>query len=1028
MLRFLMIAFLCLSLGVSSAMAQSKTISGTVRDTEGVPLPGVTVVIKGTTTGTITDIDGNYSLTNIPVGSTLVVSFVGMTTKEIVITDQSMVNVVLESSYIGLEEVVAIGYTTRKKGEVTGSISSVNSETLERTSSKDLEKSLAGKIPGLIVSDKGGYPGSSDVTLLIRGKSTLNNNEPLILIDGITAGSFSHLSAQDIESLTVLKDGAAAIYGARAANGVILITTKRGKSGKPSINLSTSYNVSSFSAKPNLLNSAQFATWQNEAAERKGEALPFTQEDIDKYAAGNDPNYPSTNWSDVTFADYSPESRTSLSISGGNENVKYFVSGDYLDQVGMYKSGDLNFKQYQVRSNLDINICKNLKLGIDLSGRFGDANEPGVEESYIYKHIYVNEPTEVAIYPNGLAAWGGENGSNPYVMSSNESGFVNKVDNDIRAKFSFDWDLSEFVSGLRAKGFAGIRKMSYDKKSWYTPWTVYQFQEGSNDYVPSTGYSQSGNKRILRESFWKFNELMLNATVHYSKVFNEKHTLGAFAGIEQMSSDQREFWAEKKDFPTKDHSELFAGSDDAQQSNGISAEWGRLNYFGSISYDYRKKYFIDLTLRHDGSSNFGPGNRFGTFPGAAVSWSLGNESFMDWSDAWLDVLKIRSSWAIMGNDRIGAFQYLTRYNYSGNTNVAQPNYYLFGVPATRYNGYSSDNVPNPDITWETADMKNLGLNFVMLNNRLSGDINYFYQKREDILITRNASIPDVAGLTLPQENLGKVDNFGWEFELAWNDKMDDFNYNLGANLTQAKNEVVYLDEPADVPEWRKREGHPMDSYIIYPTAGIFYDQEQVDATEVKLPGTVAGEPIYLDTDGNKKIDSNDRIRSYASDVPEIQFGIYGGAAYKGFNLNFLFQGQAKAKMIVYFEEKGALPDFIYKNRWTPENRNSRYPRAFLKGDAYSGNLNTADNFQGADLWLRDASFLRLKELELGYTFAQDKIKIGTLKVYVRGNNLLTMFSDIYDLGLDPEATGYVDFRKSKYPSLKTYTVGLNFNF
>jgi len=1015
--------------GDLESVSQQKKLTGTVKDSQGQPMPGVTVIVKGTTNGTITDFDGNYSIGNVAEDGVLVFSFVGMKAQEIAVAGKAVINVKLEEEAIGLDEVVAIGYTVRKKGEVTGSISTVSSESLERSGNKDIAKSLSGKVPGLIVSDRGGYPGDGDMTLLIRGKSTLGNNTPLILIDGIVAGDFSYLSPQDIESLTVLKDGAAAIYGARAANGVILITTKRGKTGKPKINLSSSYSMSSFSVKPKLMNSAQYAVYRNEAAARNNLALPFTQDAIDKYAAGDDPlNYPSTNWLDLTFADYSPESRTSLSVSGGTEDVSYFVSGDYMDQVGMFESGDLNFKQYQIRSNLDIKIYEDLKLGVDLSGRFGVRNEPGVPESYIYKHIYANSPTQVGVYPDGKVAWGGENGSNPYIMSSKDAGFINHHDNDLRAKFSLDWGLGKITEGLRVKAFAGIRKMSNDVKNWYTPWTVYQLQTDGT-YLASQGKSQQGDKSILRESFWKYDELMLNAVLHYDRTFGD-HTVRGFAGIEQTTSDERSFWAEKKDFPTKQHYELFAGSDEGQQSYGGSSEWGRLNYFGSLSYDFKKKYFVDLTLRRDGSSNFAKGKQFGVFPGAAVSWSLGDEKFMDFTNSWLNALKIRTSWAIMGNDRIGGFQFLTRYNYSGNTDVAQPNYYIFGAPGVRYNGYDPANVPNPDVTWESADMKNIGVNFLMLNNRLSADVNYFYQKREDILIQRNASIPDFTGLTLPAENLGKVDNYGLELELAWSDKIGELSYNIGANFTQAKNEVVYMDEAADVPEWRKREGHPMDSYLVYPTFGLFKDQEMVDNMTAKKANTVEGEPAYVDVDGNGKIDANDRVRSYSSNVPEIQYGIFGGVSYKGFDLNFLFQGQAQAKMWVFFDmQEGAKPDYLFNERWTPENRDARYPRAFVQGDAYSTNLSgDAENFQGADLWLQDASFVRLKEIELGYTFSKDLIKFGSLKVYVRGNNLLTLFSDVYDMGLDPEATGYDNFRLAKYPSLKSYSFGFNLSF
>ena len=1011
-------------------------VSGTITDAaDNSPLIGVTVLIQGSSTGAITDIDGSYSISVPDANAVLAFSYTGYENQEIVVGDQRVIDLNMSTSSTALEEVVVVGYTTRKRGELTGSVSTVSNEDLERTPNKDLAKSLSGRVPGLIVNDRGGYPGSTDdddITLLIRGKSTLGNNAPLILIDGIPAASFSHLSPADIESLSVLKDGAAAIYGARAANGVILITTKRGKSGKPEINFSSIYTQSTLSSIPKLMSSEQFAIYENESAERNNFVAPYTQEDINNYAAGTDPiRYPNTDWYDATFADYSPEWRNTISVSGGSDKVNYFVSGDHISQEGLYESGDLKFEQYQIRSNIDIWLHKTFKVGVDLSGRFGERNEPGVDDGFIYKHIYTNEPTEVVTYPNGLPGWGGENGANPFIMASNESGNVKRIDNNLRSRLSFDWKLDWLTEGLSVNGYAGIRRWNTDTKDWYTPWTVYTFQEGTNEYVPQKGFQTTGSAvRTLRETFWKFDELMLNTTIRYDRSFGE-HTVRGFVGTERFTSEQREFWAERRTFPSDDRPELFAGSDEGQVSNGGSAEWARLNYFGSLSYDFNKKYFVDLTLRHDGSSNFGPGKRFGTFPGVAVAWSIGDEAFMDATDSWLDALKLRASWAIMGNDRIDPFQFLTRYNFGSDPSVpgetTQPNYYVFGTNGTRLNGYASANVPNPDITWETADMRNIGLNFALLDYKLTGDINYFYQKREDILVARNASIPDAAGITLPQENLGKVDNFGWEFQLGWSDNIGDINYNFGANLTQAKNEIVFMDEAVDVPDALKQEGFPMDSYIVYPTAGIFRDQAQVDATAAKLDGTTEGEPIYVDTNGDGVIDAADRIRIYSSNVPEIQYGIFGGLSYKGFDFNFLLQGQAKAEMMVFFDQAGSKPEFVFTDRWTMDNRDASYPRAFVQGDPYSGLLNP-DQAQGADIYIRDASFLRLKEIELGYTLTQDQVKFGNLRVFVRGFNVLTMFSEIHDLGLDPEAARYNNFRNSTYPSLKSYSVGVNLNF
>ncbi|MEQ9287756.1 MAG: SusC/RagA family TonB-linked outer membrane protein [Cyclobacteriaceae bacterium] len=1002
-------------------------ISGKISDENGEGLPGASIVVQGTANGTTTNLDGNYKL-SVPEGSTLVVSFVGYKQQMIVVGSQSSINIQMELDAEQLDEVVVLGYTTRKRGELTGSVSTINSEELQKTPNKDLAKSLSGRVAGLIVVDRGGLPGATDgMDLLIRGKSTMGNNSPLILIDGIPAASFSFLAPSDIESISVLKDGAAAIYGARAANGVIVVTTKRGRKGAPQISLSSQYTLSGLTARANMMSSEQFAIYHNEAAQRDGTALPYSTDDIARYAAGNDPLYPSTDWYDETVNETTPEWRHTMSVSGGSDNVSYFLSGDILEQQGAFKSGDVNFNQKQLRSNIDVNLTNFLKVGIDVSGRFGERNQPGVSFGHIYKHIYTNAPTEVAQYPNGLPAWGGEDGANPIVMTSTDAGFINTSDKNLRSRLSFELDLNQWVEGLSVQGYAGIRDWSTQTKSWYTPWTYYTYDNANDEYIAQTGNSQQGTTQVLRERFWQYNELMLNSTIRYDRTFGD-HTVKGFVGIERFTSEQANVYAERRGFPSNDRPELFAGSDDGQISSGESAEWARLNYFGSLSYDYAKKYFVDLTLRHDGSSNFPAGKRFGTFPGVAVAWSIGDEEFMADAKPLFSSVKLRTSWAKMGNDRIPGFQFLTKYDYGGPENSAQPNYYFFGTDGARRLGFASAETPNPNITWETANMSNLGLNFTMFDYKLSADVNYFYQKREGILIQRDASIPDYVGLTLPDENLGKVDNYGWEFQLGWNDQIGDLTYNLGFNYTIAKNKIIFMDEAVDVPDRLKQEGFPMDSRVIYLTNGLFKSQEEVDAATVKLNGTVEGEPYYIDTNEDGEISAGDRVRRHSSPIPEVQYGITGGLSYKGFDFNFLFQGQAKADMLVTFDEFNR-PEFIFKERWTPENRNARYPRAAITSN-YSGNRSgDIGNPEMADLYYHSASFLRLKEVELGYTFDKAKVKVGSARVFLRGMNLLTMFSDVFsDFGLDPEAGDYNGFRFSTYTGLRSFSFGVNFNF
>ncbi|WP_299676596.1 TonB-dependent receptor [uncultured Tenacibaculum sp.] len=1030
----------------SSLINLQQQITGNVSDNTG-PLPGVNIIVKGTTKGVETDFDGNYSITVSDKNATLVFSYVGYKTQEIVIGDRKKIDIVLEPDNAKLEEVVVLGYTTKKKGELTGAVGKIDDEVIQRSSSKDIAKSLSGRVTGLNIIDRGGIPGAGNggdgdtsndaTTILIRGKSTSNNNSPLILIDGIQSTTFSNLSPEDIESLTVLKDGAAAIYGSRAANGVILITTKRGKLGAPTIKLSSSYTVSSFTQRPQIMNARQYAIYENEIAERQrlldpNVTNPFTSEQISQF--GTDPiRFPDTDWVDVTFADFAPESRNSLSISGGTEAVKYFVSADAIRQGGLFRSRSLQFDQNQVRSNLDIKLNEDIKIGIDIAGIFGDRNQPGVDLGNIYKHIYTNLPTEVGIYPNGLPARGGENGQNPFIMSSSQSGFINTKTTNLRGRFSFDYSLDKIVKGLKFNSFVGYRKIITRTKSWYTPWTYYTFQEGTNEYIPSTGFSPRGEERILRETSNTFNQILLNGTLNYTTKIGDDHSINAIVGTEKLNSEVSNFFGERVGgFPSSEVPELFAGSEENARTNGSSGEGARFDIFGALSYDYQKKYFVDFTIRRDGSSNFGPGKRFGVFPGVAVAWALDKEKFLE-DVSWINALKLRGSWAQLGNDRIAPFQFLSRFNFgSQDPNTPQPNFFVFGIDGEIVNGFSSTVEPNPNVTWEKSTQQNVGLTFSLFDSRLSGDVNYYFEKRTDILRTRNASTPDFVGVLpseFPSENFGEVNNSGWEFELSWADKIGNVSYNFGGNISTNRNEVVFIDEPSNIPDALRSEGKSIDTYIVQPTAGIFQDQAQVDATAVKLPGTVEGEPIYLDTNEDGVIDDGDRIRLDASSIPRIQYGFYGGFKYNNFDFNFLFQGQADVQTLVFFDQAGSKPVHVFDNRWTPDNRNARYPRAFTQNDRFSGNQSDdTDNFIGADLWLHDGSFLRLKEVELAYTLDKKITKIGDIRLFLRGFNLFTMFSEIADLGLDPEANGYNNFRGSTYSSLKSYTLGVNFNF
>lgn len=999
-----------------------QTVTGTVKDaSDNTPLVGVSIIVKGTTTGAITNIDGRYTV-NVPSpSSTLIFSFTGFTAQEVVVGPKNQIDVILKTDEKMLSEVVVVGYTTKKKGEVTGSVSTINATTLETLPSTNLTKSLAGRVSGLTIVDRGGYPGANDaaaVTLLIRGQSTLNNNAPLIVIDGVPSNSFSFLSPNDIESFTVLKDAAAAIYGARAANGVILITTRRGADGKPRFSFTTTNSLSTFAKLPQMMNSYQYATYKNEYDARNGNPLVYTKDDIANFQSGTDPiKYPTTNWYGLTMANYAPETRNNLSISGGNDKVKYFISGNYNNQIGQYASRDIGFRQYQIRTNLDVTLHKYIKLGVDLFASSDKRYEPGVDKGFIHKQLQVTLPNRVGQYPNGLYGFAAENGANPAVMASSASGFRNQNNYELRGRTTLDINLDWITPGLALRGTATSTLVNAYTKQFNNTWTVYDLNVATGEYLPLNGFNfNSGNYLSVRDTYYKSNDTYLSAQMLYNRTFGD-HTLGGFVAFEQIDGKFGGFNAYKRDLVSADHPDLFAGGATGQTSSGEETQYGRLNYFGSMSYDYKKKYLIDLTLRRDGSSNFAKGNRFGTFPGAQVAWVVTKESFMNGVSSWLNTLKIRASWAIMGNDRVPGFQYLTKYNYGGTISASYGNYYIFGENPILANAFYNSNAPNPDITWELADNKNIGADFSLFNHKLSGTFNYFYQKRTDILARRNASIPDYTALQLPQENIGKVNSYGYEIELNYNKKVGDFTYNLGGNYTNARNKVVYLDEAANVPEWRKQEGHPMNAYLIYPTDGIFKNDEDVANTPVKLAGTKPGDVKYVDIDGNGKIDGNDIIRKYTSPVPPIQYGIFGGANYKGFGFTFVFQGSLGAETEVFFDNEGNRPAFLFSERWTPENTNADYPRAFALSDIY--------NSKPSNIWLRNANYLRLKNIEFSYSIPSSKTKFGDIRVFINGTNLLSI--DKMG-GFDPEMSRYYNFTDGLYSALKTFSLGANIQF
>ncbi len=992
-----------------------SSVRGKVTDANGQALPGVTVVIKGTNRGTVTDTDGNYSLTGISSDATLVFSFVGMRQQEIEIGGKSKVDVVMQEESIGLNEVVAIGYGTQKKVNLTGSIATVDETQITESPQPNLSNKLAGLLPGVIVNSRSGAPGDDDATIYIRGKGTLGNTDALVVIDGVPSDDgFSRLNPEDIESFSVLKDASAAIYGARAANGVILITTKRGKEGKTRFTFKNNVGWSQPTRMSDLLNSWQYATVENEYCDNfSGAAHKWTDEEIQKFKDGSSPlAYPSTDWLDILFKDWTMQSNHTLSASGGNNTVSYYLSGQYLSQKGPFENGNFPYQQFQWRSNLDIQLTKSLSLKFDMSFRKQKRHDPPAGSySSIMSNAKSAYPYLVAYYPNGLPGKGLQDSEpNLAVATSKEGGLDRKVDNIVDTKVNFQWQSP--VKGLKMSGFAVYNAHFYNRKNFVNYWDEYTYDESTGEYE----LVESGIQRNLTVYKNDWTTSTYHVQVDYANSFGD-HNIDAFVAAEQSHYDESNLSAYRQGFTSDLLQELFAGDvNDALTNYGSEDASGRVNYFGRVNYNFRSKYLASFTLRYDGSQNFPKGHRFGAFPGVSVGWRLSEEPFLK-DNPSVNYLKIRASWGKMGNDNVDPYQYLGSYQYPDYNSYGWgvQTGYAFGDDVTYVAGLEESTLPNTNITWETANTFNVGLDANFFHERLTLVLDAFRSKRTGILIERTESVPEYTGMSLPDENLGIVVNKGLEAQLSFRGEIaGGLKYTAGGNLSFVRNKVKYMDEAVDTPDYQKTEGYPIDSWVLYKADGLFQTQEEVD-NYPHLNGTGPGDVKLVDVNGDKEISEKDQVRKKYGITPEIVYGINAGLTWKNFNLSVLFQGQSHALLNI----KPSLnynPAFFY-GRWQKEGDN-RYPRVFRDMNSGSGPSNYNSTF-----WLRKANFIRLKNVNLSYSIPERLLKpvfLSGAKFYLAGSNLFTIDKIKY---FDPESSsgsglGY-------YPIQRTFSIGLD---
>jgi len=1009
-------------------MAQSATVKGTVTNSKsGKSLPGVNIKVKGTTTGTTTNAKGKYSLSVPSPQDTLVFSYIGYKTKTVPINGRSTINVALKSTTLQGQQMVVVGYGKQSKAELTGAVSTVSGSKLQKAPTVNISNSLEGQMPGVIVNTRSGKPGASSSQIDIRGEGTLNNNSPLVVIDGApsTMQVFDRLNPADIKNISVLKDAAAAIYGAEAANGVILVTTKQGKAGTPTVTYDGSFGYNQPTRIPSMVNGWQYMKYENEKDKYYGRSPEYTQKQINALKNGtyNKRRYANTDWEHAVIKQFSPMTTHRLQISGGSKEVTYLLSGQYQYQDGIYHHSASYYHQGNIRANFTVHATKNLKISLKANEIIQNRHAPNQNTlggGGIWANVMAEYPFLPVYYPNG-----GLSGTaalvNPMAIATGKNGTIVHKRYTTHGILSFKLNLPGITKGLYLRGQASDMVKHHDSRNFHDRFNEYSYDPTTDSYVNTRSQEPplSLNQRMDKMFYSDYN-----MKLGYKRNFGPNN-ITAFVAYEQSSFKHNWFWASRTGFLSDKLVQLNFGSS-KQLNNGGSAnhytdqrlpngdyvvKGGLKDIFGRLTYNYKKKYLINFSLRHDGSFRFPPGHRWGTFPAVSVGWRISQEPFFKNNVGFISELKLKASWGRMGNDQIAPYQYLRTYHFGSGA--------IFGPNQSHYKGFVSGVAPNPNITWEVADKKNIGINVGFLNGLLSLNADYFFSKRNNILVHPNANVPSYTGISLPDENIGKVNNHGVDASFSLQNRSKAFNYKLSGNFTFARNKIVNMAEPKNVPAWQKQTGHPMNSWLLYKANGIYKNQKQINNSP-HLPGTQPGDIRYVDVNGDGQINANDMVRIYQSATPEIQYGFTMAGGYKGLQLSVFWQGQAKAKQMVLPNAQNKQfvpPTWVYKNRWTPSHPNASLPHAFDRESSINNRPST--------LWLKDAWFLRLKTVRLSYSFPVklvNKFDLNKLQLYVTGQNLYVI-SKIkhYDPELNSSLGEY-------YPQIRIFKGGISLSF
>jgi TonB-linked SusC/RagA family outer membrane protein len=1027
---FLFLFFIFLLHENSFAQTQ-KTIRGIVRDSKGQPLAAVNVLVKGTANGAETDTSGRF-LINAGDNSVLIFSYIGAASKEVPVNGQTTLAVQLEADDKSLNDVVVVGYGTQKKVNVIGSVVTVSNKDITAAPVTNIANALAGRLPGAVIQQSNGEPGKDAATIVIRGTATLGDNSPLIVVDGVIGRDMNTINGNDVESVSVLKDASAAIYGARAANGVILVTTKRGKGNVPlAVNYNFYQGFSTPTALPKMASAADYASMIREMQLYDGvdeTQMTYSAEDVEKYSSGQFPwTHPNTDWVDASFRKFSQTRSHHVSLNGGNEAVNYYVSFGTQQDEGIFKKSATKFNRYNLKATFDAKVNEYLTLGLDLNGAQENRNYPSTSAGFNLDGAIKSLPTSPAVYPNGLPGPDIAYGQNPVVTVTDATGFDDSTNYRIYSTFSANLKIP-WVEGLSLSSYYAYDLNTGSRKFFQKPWTLYSLDVPAYLAAGNTGVEDGSEFLVgslkgtsepsLRNYANTFRMKTFNLKADYTKTFGG-HSISAFVALETAEYDGKGFDAFRRYFISDQLPYLFFGGDQEKNNSEFVTVDSRVNYFTRISYNLNETYMFQFSFRRDGSVRFPENSRWGNFPAFLAGWRISNEDFWKNNISFIDYFKLKASWGQMGNDIVAPFQYLPSYGLSTGY-VLNSQSYLSGL--------SLAGVANPNITWEVANLTNVGFESLWFGNKFSFSADFFSQRRKQILVRRSASVPDFTGLALPDENFGVVDLKGFELVAGYNDRISqDLSYSLSGNFAFARNKVVDFDEAAKTVEWQVLTGKPQAAELMYHAIGIYTSQDEIDKS-VHVPGARPGDIIIEDVDGDGEIEADDRILNTKTVNPEITFGLTFGLTYKNWSLNGLIQGAENSSRRVLVELQGLAGNFFAydaEGRWTPDNTNASKPRAFDRNNVYwrSGYV--------TDYSYQDGGYARLKNLQLAYTFPASlysKIKLKGAQIYASGQNLFLIYNK--NKYLDPEVGGIRTNTSMSpnsgvysYPIMKVFSIG-----